>query len=502
MINQNYNLTEKEIFQFCDLIRKKSGLEIKENRHSDLDKAVIYTANKYDYCDFEKFYKALNEKSSNNEALQTLIEQLTIGETSFMRNQPQIEALEKYILPEIFERNKKEKKVRVWSAGCSTGEEPYSLAILINRFLKSFKGWDVKILGTDINTKALKKAQSGIYSEWSFRNVTTAFREENFNPSGNLFQVLPEYQQMVEFAYLNLISSDYTPVINNTNYFDLILCKNVFLYFSEDNSRKVIDKFFGLLADPGWLLVGPSETSQILFEKYLTYNFPSAIVYKKSSRNNEDKFCVTTATPISPGEMKICISPDRQIISFNKEYGKEDKFEEESHLPLPKNTLQVKFETSDPSNKKRSVAVQKDLIKEYEEDKENHLVAYQLAKKYANQNEFGLAAEWIRKTIERNSLFAPVYYLDSLIMDELGDLDQSIASIRRCLYLEPKFLMGYYRMAELYKKTGDEKRYLKTLLVLEKELAQLDEAAEIPESEGLTAIDLLTFVKNQKELLI
>ena len=146
--------------------------------------------------------------------------------------------------------------------------------------------------------------------------------------------------------------------------------------------------------------------------------------------------------------------------------------------------------------------VGQNLENRYEDEENDHLAAYRRAKEYANQNCLTQADEWIRKTLERDSLFAPAHYLNSLILDEQGKLDESIAAIRRCLYLDPKYLMGYYKLAELYKKAGQKKRFQKTLLILEKELAQFDENIEIPDGEGLTTQDLNSFVANQKELLI
>jgi chemotaxis protein methyltransferase CheR len=501
MINKKCNLSETELKRFADLVREKSGLMINKNRHSDLEKAIYFTASKYDSPSLENLSLLLDNHSINNEVLQTFIEQLTIGETSFMRNKPHIEALKKYILPEIIERHKREKEIRIWSAGCSTGEEPYSLAILLKQLIKPFDKWDVKILGTDINTQALKKAQAGIYGEWSFRNVTADFRVDHFNQSGGLFQILPEYRRMVEFAYLNLISSDYKPVINSVSHFDLILCKNVFLYFSEDNSRKVIRNFFDLLKDPGWLMIGPSETSQNLFEKYRTYNFPDAIVYQKNSRDEENEFRLIIDRPNNSTAMRTNLSTSNSDILFLEGKKFDDNLDEKESL-FQTSILQTQLPISDLSNSTKTEENWAALVKEVEEDEENHIAAYRLAKTFANQNELNLATVWVQKTIDRNSLFAPAYYLNSLILDEQGDLDKSLAAIRRCLFLDPKFLMGYYKMAELFKKTGEEKRFLKTLLLLEKELAQVEKGTEIPESDGLTTNDLLTYIKNQKELLI
>ena len=279
MSNQNKSSSDFDLRRFSNLVQTISGIKIAKNRQSDLKKAVHQTAVEFAFQDLDEFYEFLIADSANNTALQVLIERLTVGETSFMRIQPHIEALEKYILPEIIDRKKNERKLRVWSAGCASGEEPYSLAILIKQLLANIDGWDIRILGTDINTQTIKKAKAGVYGKWSFRNVSADFQNKYFTPSGNSFQIQPAYLEMVQFEHFNLASKEYTAIIDNLQCIDLILCRNVFIYFSEDFSQLVVDKFYKALADPGWLIVGPSETSQTQFRNFQTYNFPDTIVY-------------------------------------------------------------------------------------------------------------------------------------------------------------------------------------------------------------------------------
>jgi chemotaxis protein methyltransferase CheR len=500
MINQNYEFTNIDFYRFSELVREKSGIEISSNRQSDLKKAVCQTAFEFTFPDLEKFYQSIIADITNSSALQALIERLTIGETSFMRIQPHFEALEKYILPEIIERKKDERKIRVWSAGCASGEEPYSLAILFKKLLINMNGWDVKILGTDINTQVLKKAKTGIYGNWSFRNVSVDFQDKYFNPSGNLFQIRPEYRQLVQFGEFNLASHEYSAIVNNLQSIDLILCRNVFIYFSEDFSQLVTNKFYTVLADPGWLIVGPSETSQTLFQNYQTYNFPDTIVYQKCSQYIENEFHLVSKSN-KPCELKDYCSPNWAREDVKILEAKADG-PGKIRLNLQNDLSPFNSPTSNRLSDSAAEETRQSLKKKYEQEGNDHLAAYQLAKDYANHKSLTQAAEWIQKTLERNSLFAPAHYLNSQILDEQGNSEESIAAIRRCLYLDPKFLMGYYKMAEFYKKTNQKHRFQKTILMLEKELARLDENIEIPEGEGLTAQDLTSFVANQKELLI
>ena len=168
---QARSLGKAEYERFRELVQRSSGIELSEVRRSDLERAVQRTVERMSMHGPAELYTHLNASDSAVD-LETFIAELTIGETYFFRHRAQFEALERTILPDLIARRSQERRLRVWSAGCATGEEPYSLAIMLDRLLPDRASWSVMILGTDINRTSLEQAQRGTYRAWSFRGWT------------------------------------------------------------------------------------------------------------------------------------------------------------------------------------------------------------------------------------------------------------------------------------------------------------------------------------------
>jgi chemotaxis protein methyltransferase CheR len=179
-------------------------------------------------------------------------------------------------------RGEHARRLRVWSAGCATGEEPYSIAISINKVVPAVQDWHVTLLATDINPRFQQTALEGLYREWSFRDTPPWIKAQYFSrqPGGRL-AILPAIQRMVTFAYLNLVDDVYPSLLTNTTAMDVIFCRNVLMYLAPEQAKKVVHRLHHALADGGWLIVSPSETSQALFASFQTVNLPGAILYRK-----------------------------------------------------------------------------------------------------------------------------------------------------------------------------------------------------------------------------
>ncbi|MDE3168699.1 MAG: protein-glutamate O-methyltransferase CheR [Acidobacteriota bacterium] len=211
---------------------------------------------------------------------ETLIERLLTQETSFFRYPEVFDALEKKILPEVQERKfwDNPRTLRIWSAGCSTGEEPYSVAITLCEALKFAEAWDIEILATDISRRALRHAERGAYSKRSLENLPAARLETYFTASKHGYQVKPRIRRMISFVQMNLAESVYVGKI------DCIFCMNVLMYFSEQRRLSILRRFYDALEPGGYFLLGHSETlshSPVQFEPvviggYRVYRKPGA----------------------------------------------------------------------------------------------------------------------------------------------------------------------------------------------------------------------------------
>lgn len=187
---------------------------------------------------------------------QALLDEVTIQETSFFRNPPQMRALRAHVLPELVRTAAASRRLRIWSAGCSTGEEPYTLAMLLRELLPSTSGWDVRVLGTDVSQRALAAARRGEYGDRAVHLATPEQRARFFTRQDGRWRVRPEVRDLVELRHHNLV----TEPVPLDGPVDLVLCRNVTIYFDRDTTRSLMGRLHGALRDGGYLLLGHSET--------------------------------------------------------------------------------------------------------------------------------------------------------------------------------------------------------------------------------------------------
>mgnify|MGYP000141382845 CR=1 FL=1 len=209
---------------------------------------------------------------------------LTIGETYFFRERRGFDLVVECAQRRLADPLRAGRPLRIWSAGCCTGEEPYSAAMALRAAMPQLGAGAVTILATDISKHNLDAARAGVYRKWSFRRSADPLVERFFEPAGGELRVRGDIRAMVTFAELNLALPVYPSAANGTAGLDVILCRNVLMYFTVEQRRKVIQRFRACLADGGWLVVSPSEASADLFEGFAATSYPDAIHYQKRER--------------------------------------------------------------------------------------------------------------------------------------------------------------------------------------------------------------------------
>ncbi len=253
-----------ELFErLCDVLRRKCGLDLPARRKAEVERAVAKRCKAVLKPSVESYVEMIEREAEGRE-VNKLVLMLTVGETYFFRNTLHFEAVSRYVFPRIREakQRKGDYTVRIWSAGCSTGEEAYSLAIAARDFFReSF--WNVRVIGTDINNRALVIAREGCYRRNSFRVTDEAFARRYFERKGEFLCIDPSLKSFVEFHHLNLKRlSDAGELVRFRNLhgpFDLIFCRNVLIYFDEETIRRCIEAFSRLLEPEGYLFLGHSE---------------------------------------------------------------------------------------------------------------------------------------------------------------------------------------------------------------------------------------------------
>lgn len=208
---------------------------------------------------------------------------LTTGETYFFREPQVFTILENRILRELIDsRRGINQRLNIWCAACSTGEETYSVAMLIKKLVGDIKEWDITIVATDINPDFLKKASEGVYGQGSFRNTPTWAVDRYFKKSGVRHEIIPEIRQMVNFSYLNLVRDPY-PCLLDADKMDIIFCRNVFIYFDQDNRDKVIQRFYHSMGNGGWLIIGLADAPPGIASGFRVVNYNGLSLYRKDS---------------------------------------------------------------------------------------------------------------------------------------------------------------------------------------------------------------------------
>jgi chemotaxis protein methyltransferase CheR len=230
------------------------------------------------------YWDQLTAQPSRDGELRQLLNEITIGETCLFRSQPQLDALRKVILPEIVgEKNKQiTKRLRIWSAGCSTGEESYTLAMnMLEERDRLLKGWTVEILATDLNDRSVETAKAGIYGDYALRNTTDYFKRKYFSIlDERKLQVSAEVKKLITFSRLNLQDDSRMLFMKGM---DLVFCCNVLIYFDGVSKAKVINHFFSNLNFGGYFFLGTSESLMKLNDQFHLIHFPGTIAYWKPS---------------------------------------------------------------------------------------------------------------------------------------------------------------------------------------------------------------------------
>ena len=221
----------------------------------------------------------MRQKQTEN-LVADIVDAMTTNESSFFRDQKPFDQFRQIVLPRFLSARASAKRLRIWSAACSSGEEPYTLAMICQDLKDTvLRGFTVEILGTDISEKVLAQAQDGVYNSYTLRNLTPEQLQRHFIPLGkDLFQVKPELQRLTSLRNFNLV--DY-PAYRQLGAFDVIFCRNVLIYFDESVKSQVLKGFHGQLHPKAYLLVGHSESIHAFNTGFELLHFSKAMGYRK-----------------------------------------------------------------------------------------------------------------------------------------------------------------------------------------------------------------------------
>jgi chemotaxis protein methyltransferase CheR len=449
------------------LIADRLGLAFEENRQADLERGLRQALGHSPVRPLEQCLAWLATLPDESPEWSRLASSLTVGETYFFRDRSCVDALEQQILPALIatRRSAGFLRLRCWSAGCATGAEPYSLAMMLNQLLPDHPKWALTILATDINPAALEFAQLGLYSNWALRETPQQIRDRYFHRRGkDTFELDPAIRQMVTFAPLNLAKDSFPALVTNTSAMDLIVCRNVLMYFTSDVQRATVTRLQKALVTEGWLVVSPAETSTELFRPLMAVNLPGAIFYRKSQD-----------PPITP---LPCLEPETVVPEFQ--------------IPLCSTS---EFDNPDPYQSSVPLPMEEQVLRQ--PDRATNLQPVQAL---ADQGHLEQARRLCETLLAQDRLNPDASLLLAAICQEQGEIPAALEALRRAIYLAPNSAAAHFMRGCLLVRQGNRKQGRLSLEAVVKLLHAASPDEAVPGSDGLTAGRLLETARAYLEM--
>jgi chemotaxis protein methyltransferase CheR len=471
--------------RFIRLIASQTGLQMREEGMDKLRHAIHNRMAQQRLLSPEAYYQLLAvDTATSRQEWQELILPLTIGESYFFRDSGQFSLLRHHILPELIERNRSTRSLRLWSAGCSTGEEPYSLAILVHELLPCQDDWNVVILGTDINKEAVATARSGIYRQHSLRTLDHGLRQRYFHQHRSDWELDGRIRSMVSFRQLNLLKDGFPDSAANLSAIDLILCRNVFIYFDRSAVSQVITKFTQTLQVGGYLVTGHAELHDQNPSGLCLKAFPESAIYQRQNAHTQ------TLKPKIPqtAQSDVVLPASQPISSFGRVPNKPITV---APARSPRDPL---VETSGVASS--SVGNHTGQVPSFSAED-----LYCQAHGYADVGNYEAARHYCGLALAKDSLAEKPYYLLAQIAEAQGDIAAAKSFLKKILYLSPAAITALLELGALYAREQDLPRARKMLSLALEHLNTLPADTIIEPFMDLPAAQLLPEVQRRIEQL-
>ncbi|MHB8619625.1 MAG: CheR family methyltransferase [Chloroflexota bacterium] len=461
MMQARAGIESELLTELAEIVEAHSGLRFADSRRSELaTKARRALADSG--CATLGEYQALLASPAGGPLLDELTEALTVGETYFFRHRPYFDVLRHDVLPQLLAGRQRIRQFRVWCAGCATGEEAYSIAILLRETLPDVDEWDIAILGTDLNRRSLAQAEKATYSDWSFRETDDRFRGTYFTRDGARYRIRPELRRMVRFAYLNMAGDGYPSFLNGTTGLDLIFCRNVLIYFGPAMAERVLGLLGAALAVGGCLVLGPSDPTPGPLSNFEACTGRDAVVYRRE-----------------PGPGHSVVAP-----GLPRDRGREPAETDAARLPAARDGAPMPpawtarpasagpAPRSSPAPRRRPAlhgnpahtgpasrqsprtAARPEASGPATAPDSGWRVAYQSARVSTDRGRFEEAKMYCRQAIGQAQLQPEPHYLLATLCEAEGDDDGALTAFRKAAYLDRRFAPAYLGMAAIHRRAG------------------------------------------------
>ncbi|MBK9290487.1 MAG: tetratricopeptide repeat protein [Bacteroidetes bacterium] len=440
------------------------GITIGPNRYAAMMRSMAQVAAELGWGNDPVAWGARLSRHPGADVLRVLAKHITIGETYFFREQPSVDFIRQIIAPEVRNAIAQNKTpYNIWTAACSTGEEPYSVVILLLEEIPTLSPAELQILATDINAEALNKARMASYREWSFRVTPPQLRERYFRREQQAWVISERVRSFVRFQIHNLVNDPYPFGPSSGETCQLILCRNVFIYFDQPTIGAVANKFFDILEPGGWLITSQVELNDELFQAFIRIGHSNGFFYRKPLTGRKNK--------------------------------QEDSQRPKEQIPSPtgaKQSQKLAGQQSLPTKKPTDTALKNKVLSD--KSHQSGRGASDITTEQVTDKLAGVATE---KTVDfpatsavESQQTAAGLFRHALNLAEDGQTEQAVALLQQSLFLEPGNLETRFQYAHLLWKSGQTEESLKQYFILLRTLDQLDDGKIV--FGGLSAAALRT----------
>lgn len=476
-----------------DFLIETTGLTYYKDRDGDLVFCVSRRLSQLGLCDCRSYLELLRDSVRGASELELLVAEIAIGETYFFRHEEQFDALRHLVLPAILEKNKGSRRLRVWSAGCANGAELYSVAILLrNELAQELVGWQVSLLGTDINHDALRQARGAKFEEWALRDTPESLKLSCFMMSGKSWTLAAKYRQSVSFQYHNLVTDPFPSQPNGIADFDLILCRNVMIYFSHQVMRRIAGQFRACLVDEGWLIVGHAELNIEIFRDFQIVNTGACTMYRKGGISPEKIHAAPAPIPAPAMDAPAVEIPTVLVLPAKAPPADSRELALTAESGLAQGIeLRPCLEDHDGGAGVCEESLEATALPCY------RITELRLL---ADRGDWARAVQHCERMLREDGLNARVHYYHALI---LGQADLSIEkerALRRAVYLDRKFVLAHYHLG-LHLKQGHPRQAARCFENVLDLCAPLQDGQVFADGDGITAAELRELAQTQIDVL-
>jgi len=487
--------------RLCALVRERTGIRILDHQLETLRRTILEACQRFGHAGCDTYLDVLKNTPGNAPEHEHLIAGITVGESYFFRDQSQMDYLRRVWLPETIRRRRQagDLRLRIWSAGCSDGQELYSIIIMLHELIPDIAQWNLHLLGTDINVTALTRAVRGRYSSWSFRATPEITREQYFKPdSGQHWLVSPYLRRLAKFSYLNLREDSFPSILSETSAIDLILCRNVFIYFDPDIVGQVMRKFHASLAPEGHLLLGVSDLlDSATLDGFDLHTLGNTFYL---ARHERQRHAPETAQPDAPADGGAGEFPTGFSAELPAELSSRratDSPAARSHPPAraPAQNLYTSLIRLLGCESWHEALAE---VEQRRRSGDDSATIWQFrAKILANLGRARDALEACEHSLERDATDKHSHFIRALILAELNRLPAAEESLRRTLYLDRNFVEAHYQIGMLQLRRGQRATGVKSLrnalTIAERELPE----RRLHDAAGMSHARIAAILRNE-----